>query len=983
MRTETSCLWIAIAIGLATLGAAHGGEDEPAPILVSGSKLRLTSDSRSLEISLCAPEIAFTNGVRVGPAEPTRIMDSLKERQSLTVEFASEYLSGAGLLERSLHLEWYPEENVLRKSARIRLTGVSESWVIDEIVFDRLPAGPCEFRGGPPQSYPVFLEGFFAGVEFPVATTRIEGDHAVLSHAPGVRLEAGVWYESRKAVYGPAGIGAEMEEFQRYIARLRPMPHNLHVNYNSWWTSSVPFTEEEILGLMTEFRQRLYEPHGVSLNTFAIDLGWSDDKSIWRISRERFPEGFANIQAAVEEMDGNLGLWISPTAFYGAALDTAWARDNGHETMMAPDWTGATMRICCLGGPNYATAFKEQLVALVRTYDIRHVKLDGYMLTCSEADHGHEPGALSAEACALGGIAAFEAAREALPDIWLEATCFGWNPSPWWLLYVNSVIGTFGDDSPHARVPAPVYWESKVTARDYFNLQGAALLPIPDAAQEVLGLIVQTDDPWMNDGVVVATRGHMFMPLYVNPRFMNERRWAQLAGLITWTRANADIIGHDTKPLLPVSWQGGKVPRFSNDEVMPREPYGYAHWKGDRGLITLRNPWIAPADYEVVLSAETEAPLQVVSLYPEARVYASDVVAGTPLRVPLAPYETLVLQVAPGLPTNDLPMAAPTERSLSCEGISLEAARIVWEGDSPGEFGADWTNLSFGAGRAARVNLSGRVLSTGPKTELLVLLEGAKALAVPETRLVIDGTALDFTIGPSEAGWTASSIPVPSEHWLFLRAPVEEGRHEIAMEILAGAEVTHLSAWLWAYREGIDPEYPNALPAPEILSLEAVPLIPALELGAIEQAVTAPPRIDRIDGVYLDVLEPLSVSQGWGELQRNRSVTEKPLRIAGRTYRRGLGTHAVSHLTYNISAENWRSFSAWAGLDSAGTGTIRFRVLVDGIERWDSGTMRAQDPPKQVLVDVTHAETLELVVDDAGDDIMSDHANWADAKLLR
>ncbi len=86
----------------------------------------------------------------------------------------------------------------------------------------------------------------------------------------------------------------------------------------------------------------------------------------------------------------------------------------------------------------------------------------------------------------------------------------GWNPSPWWLFYVNSVIGTYGDDAPHGRVPSPVYWESYTTGRDYFNLQGAALLPIPIVAQEVLGITHQTQDRFYNDAVTtVMQRAHV------------------------------------------------------------------------------------------------------------------------------------------------------------------------------------------------------------------------------------------------------------------------------------------------------------------------------------------------------------------------------------------------------------------------------------------------------------------------------------------
>ena len=92
-------------------------------------------------------------------------------------------------------------------------------------------------------------------------------------------------------------------------------------------------------------------------------------------------------------------------------------------------------------------------------------------------------------------------------------------PSPWWLFYVNSVIGSFGDDAPYGRVPAPVYRESYTTARDYYNLQGAALSVLPIAASEVLGIVHQTPDPPLNDGVMTVFRGHAFLPMYLNPRY--------------------------------------------------------------------------------------------------------------------------------------------------------------------------------------------------------------------------------------------------------------------------------------------------------------------------------------------------------------------------------------------------------------------------------------------------------------------------------
>ena len=161
----------------------------------------------------------------------------------------------------------------------------------------------------------------------------------------------------------------------------------------------------------------------------------------------------------------------------------------------------------------------------------------------------------------------------------------GWKPPtarmpvPGGFSHVNSVIGSFGDDSPHGRVPCPAYRESYTTARDYYNLQGADRLPSPIPAQEILGIIHQCDESFLNDAVTTVLRGHAFISLYVNPKYMNEQRWAMLAGLINWSRQNEDLLtAPNTQPLRPATWLRDGTPWLSHDAVMPREPYGYAHW---------------------------------------------------------------------------------------------------------------------------------------------------------------------------------------------------------------------------------------------------------------------------------------------------------------------------------------------------------------------------------------------------------------------
>lgn len=953
----------------------------------SGDTLTLRHGDVSLHVSLLMPRLVFSLDQAVGGEVAESVDGDVRSPQGMTITYAPVEREG-GALRVVLRLRWSPEEQVLRKFAELMLEG-GRPCLLTKVILDEMPleGRTATCVTGPPQSYPAFLPGFFAGIEYPIASTHVKGDTLEVSHQPGKTLQPGVPYTTRTAVYGASVIGEQRSAFRAYLTPLRSSPTGLHVNYNSWWTSSVPFTEGEILGLMDVFDKKLHQPHDVALDTFTIDLGWSEPKSIWEISQERFPQGFSGIQHASERMGAHLGLWISPTCFYSpAAVDTEWAASQGYETMAIP-WAQTKTRICCLGGPRYATALRDRLVDMVTQYGIRHVKLDGYALVCEEADHGHAPGLLSSEAIAEGGIAAFQAARTAAPGVWLEATCFGWNPSPWWLLYVNSVIGTFGDDAPHGRVPAPIYRNSYTTARDYFNLQGAEHLDAPVSAQEVLGIIHQTEEDFMDDAVMAIMRGHAFLTMYVNPRHMTDHRWRNLADVLRWARNNR-LVFENTEPIQPQSWRRDGVPRFTNDDPMPREPYGYGHWGDKEGLVVLRNPWIAPATVSLRAGGRDglrglDAPCQVVSLYPQARLYAPEVRGGEVLDVPLAPYETLVLSFAESQPIEGVPSAAELlERRLKVLEASHRLVRVEYEA-LDGSLGPDWTALVDPGSSTLGFELNARIDIAAEHTQLLVLMEGdSTPLAPVSLHCAVDGTDVPLEPGSSDAGWSASSIPKGAERWLFLQGALPKGTHDIALSLAGSEGCSHVSVWAYAIQPGGEARYTNALPPPEFMPLDAVALLEPLDLSGAVETERRPVDIERIDGLYLDTLTPVTVTQGWGQLERNTTVTGTPITLQGKTFRRGIGTHAVSRIEYELGGQ-WASFQSQVGVTSGSAGRVTFEVWVDGRKLWESGLMTASDSAKCVSVNITGGKRLVLVVTDGGDGIGADHANWANARLLR
>ncbi len=151
-------------------------------------------------------------------------------------------------------------------------------------------------------------------------------------------------------------------------------------------------------------------------------------------------------------------------------------------------------------------------------------------------------------------------------------------------------------------------------------------------------------------------------------------------------------------------------------------------------------------------------------------------------------------------------------------------------------------------------------------------------------------------------------------------------------------------------------------------------------LTALPLALGAQPQ-----RTVLTELEPLCVRQGWGQLQKDRSVASQPMRIGERAFTTGLGTHAPSEIVYDLEGA-YERFEAWVGVDAAmlseDKASIVFKVLVDGRELFDSGLMRAATPARRVSVPVAGVRELTLIVGDGGDGRNSDHANWAEAVLL-
>ncbi|MCB1134338.1 MAG: NPCBM/NEW2 domain-containing protein, partial [Verrucomicrobiae bacterium] len=78
----------------------------------------------------------------------------------------------------------------------------------------------------------------------------------------------------------------------------------------------------------------------------------------------------------------------------------------------------------------------------------------------------------------------------------------------------------------------------------------------------------------------------------------------------------------------------------------------------------------------------------------------------------------------------------------------------------------------------------------------------------------------------------------------------------------------------------------------------------------------------------------------------------------------------------------WKRLRGSAGIASGHTGTVGFRILGDGRELWNSGTLKDQ-LCKDFDVDLTGVNELVLETSDAGDGIRDDWGLWLDPVLSR
>jgi len=128
-----------------------------------------------------------------------------------------------------------------------------------------------------------------------------------------------------------------------------------------------------------------------------------------------------------------------------------------------------------------------------------------------------------------------------------------------------------------------------------------------------------------------------------------------------------------------------------------------------------------------------------------------------------------------------------------------------------------------------------------------------------------------------------------------------------------------------------------------------------------------------------------SVTIGWGTPQLNRSVVGTPLSIGGQGYETGFGTCAVSRIEISFPAK-YKTFTGSCGIDDVfkeheSLGSVVFKILHGEKVLFESPLMKGRMKAMDFSVPVNRLNGLTLLVEDGGDGINSDHADWVNLSL--
>ena len=480
---------------------------------------------------------------------------------------------------------------------------------------------------------PVVAGTLFVGFEHPLSECVV-GPSRVrckLVRTLPLRPSVPVTYSS---VAGVAREGEVRRAFLRYLEQERAHPYRTFLHYNSWYDLAFggKYDEPAAVKVIDAFGTELTKKRGVELNSFLFDDGWDDTARLWKF-HAGFPDGFAKLRSAAAQYGAAPGIWLSPWGGYGKSREerVAAGQAAGYEVV----GTGFA-----LSGPKYYGLFRDTCLDMINSFGVNQFKFDGTgnanrTVPGSEFDSDFD-----------AAINVIRELRAAQPDLYVNLTT-GTSPSPFWLLYADSIWRGGAD---HSFAGVGTQRERWITYRDaatYENVVlGGPLYPLNSLmlhgviyAKYAKDLNSDPSGDFKNEVRSYFGSGTQLQEMYVTPALLSETDWDNLAEAAKWSKDNAGV-------LVDTHWVGGDPGQL--------EIYGWASWTAAKGILVLRNPGDKSQTIPVELGKAFELPSDAARVYRVHSPWKEDrarptitVTAGHPHLFELKPFEVLVLEADP------------------------------------------------------------------------------------------------------------------------------------------------------------------------------------------------------------------------------------------------------------------------------------------------------------------------------------------------
>jgi phenylpropionate dioxygenase-like ring-hydroxylating dioxygenase large terminal subunit len=150
--------------------------------------------------------------------------------------------------------------------------------------------------------------------------------------------------------------------------------------------------------------------------------------------------------------------------------------------------------------------------------------------------------------------------------------------------------------------------------------------------------------------------------MYISPDILTEDEWNVMGSSMRWAQ--------DRFPVLSTTEMIGGDPK-------KREAYGYVHFKEQRAVLAVRNPWITETRIRVPLNPsqgldKDASGLVLERVYPTRWISPTRYKAGETLMLPLGGYETAVYEMYPLAEAKEPLLAGVTFATLHRDAKSEE-----------------------------------------------------------------------------------------------------------------------------------------------------------------------------------------------------------------------------------------------------------------------------------------------------------------------